>query len=125
MELSMSKSPGNKDKTDRKRGGRFVKGQSGNPRGRPKADFSLADLARQHTEEGLQVLLKLMRNDDVAPNARIAAVGILFDRGYGKAPQTIEATVTDLSTMSIEDRRARLEWLLTNIVADKRPDVRH
>lgn len=65
----------------------FVKGQSGNPSGRPKADKVVQDLARQYTEEAINKLVEHLRGDD-GRLAQQAAV-VLIERGYGKAPQSV------------------------------------
>lgn len=62
----------------------FQPGKSGNPRGRPKADFTLAALAKKHTKEALLVLVSVMR-DKESPQ-RVTAAKELLDRGWGKAP---------------------------------------
>lgn len=65
----------------------FVKGKSGNPKGRPKVDFEARELARQHGSEAIDRLVSIMREGDHA-NARAAAVALL-DRGYGKPVQEL------------------------------------
>jgi hypothetical protein len=71
------------------RGRPFQPGQSGNPRGRPARDFDLAELARCHTQEAVGTLLQVMRDAKSPAAARIAAAGLLIDRGWGKAPQAL------------------------------------
>lgn len=68
----------------------FVKGQSGNPSGRPKVVGALRDLARAHAEEGINTLVAIMNDDATPPAARVAAVKELLDRGFGKAPQPMD-----------------------------------
>ena len=64
--------------------GQFRPGFSGNPGGRPKDEFKVAELARSYTVEAVDTLLDLMRHsrDD---RVRGTAAQALLDRGWGKA----------------------------------------
>lgn len=70
------------------RGRPFVKGQSGNPRGRPPSGQSLAECVRRlGGEEGgayVAQLLRLATAPDTRARDRLAAIGVLLDRGYGR-----------------------------------------
>jgi len=57
-------------------------GQSGNPKGRPKATEDLPALARQHTKEAVERLVAIMRADD--DGRALAAIQQLLDRGWGR-----------------------------------------
>lgn len=52
-----------------------------------KAPADLRSLARAHTEMGLRVLCGIAQNSE-NDSARVRAVELLFERGWGKAPQT-------------------------------------
>jgi hypothetical protein len=68
-----------------------------------------ASATRQHTIEALDVLVQIMLNEEAAPGARIAAANALLDRGYGKAPQSIDAT--------LNDKRDATDWTTAELVA--------
>jgi hypothetical protein len=92
----------------------FVKGQSGNPSGRAiyktKTGKTLADLAREHTEEAIKTLVSIMRNEEQPAAARVGAADKILNRGWGMAPQTIAFTddrePLDLSGMTDEQLEA-------------------
>src|SRR5215510_12936646 len=66
----------------------FEKGQSGNPGGRPKAVEAVRELARQHSPEAIEALVKVM-TEGKSEAARVAAATALLDRGWGKPTQPI------------------------------------
>ena len=73
------------------RGRPFKKGHSGNPGGRPKEVKDVQALARTHTAEAMQTLVEVMRTGK-PDRARAAAAESLLDRGWGRAPQTVEVS---------------------------------
>jgi hypothetical protein len=71
----------------------FTKGQSGNPKGRPKLPDIKEALAKILAEEkdgvnALEAILKSMRAK--AAKGDVRAADFLISRGYGKADQRIE-----------------------------------
>lgn len=87
-----------------KRGGKispateFKKGQSGNPKGRPKKlpelDKLLADVLGEE-KDGItagEAILKALRAK--AAKGDVRAAEVLLDRAYGKAKQTMDVSVS-------------------------------
>lgn len=70
--------------------GTWVKGQSGNPKGRPCDVYEIAKLARTYAPEAIETLVGLMRNEDVDAGSRVRAICALLDRGLGKPLERIE-----------------------------------
>jgi hypothetical protein len=52
-----------------------------------KEIVDIKSLARSHTETCIKVLAGIVGAPKAPPPARVAAAGILLDRGWGKAPQ--------------------------------------
>ncbi len=80
-------SQANTDTQTRNPRGRFVKGHSGNPGGRPAIATEVRDLARQHGPHAIRRLVELSRSAD-GPVA-VSACKALLDRGYGRPEQGI------------------------------------
>ena len=72
--------------------GRFKKGQSGNPGGRPKMPPDMKAAIQEKTPELLKSLFALAKQ---RTDLRVQAVAIkeLLDRGWGRAAQTINAKI--------------------------------
>jgi hypothetical protein len=69
---------------------------------------TLASLARDYTEESVNVLVSVVlgKMTDVKPSDRIRAAEILLDRGWGKAKETVQlelsaANVRGLTTTEL------------------------
>jgi len=108
--------PDNRDKS-----GKFKKGQTGNPGGRPAMPEEFKELAKKHSLSALQVAIDIMLQSDNKPSDRLKAVEIVIDRAYGKPAQATELTgpnggplqtvAVDLSGLTLEELRklAKLE----------------
>ena len=57
-----------------------------------KAPIEIRSLARSHTERALNTLTDIMNNDRAPLQCRISAAQYILDRGWGKAPQSLEIT---------------------------------
>lgn len=102
----------------------FVRGQSGNPNGRPKIAKDIQALAREHTAAAVRALVDALEN----PRERVAAASVLLDRGYGKAPQRIEATGADggpIQTQNVDERPPLETLILAAQAAVSDGETRH
>ena len=110
-----------KDPQNRNAAGMFVPGNKANPGGRPKAVIEVVELARAHTPQAMQTLAEIMTNEGAPPAARVAAASVLLDRGWGKAPQTVEHTGTvKFEDMTPEQRAGRIAALMAQLGYDAR-----
>ncbi len=83
--------------------GRFRKGMSGNPGGRPRSALGFREACRELAPKALKVLEEIMGDTSkTGQSARVLAARIVIEHGFGKALQQI-ADVTD----KIEDHDVR------------------
>lgn len=79
------------DNTKREASGRFAKGVSGNPGGRPTGYAELIEAARKETPETLRKLV-WFRDHAESEMVRLAACREILDRAFGKPKQGVELT---------------------------------
>jgi hypothetical protein len=104
-------------------GRRFEKGKSGNPGGRPKAVRDVAAAAREHTQEGLETLVTAMRDGGAPWNARIRAVELILERGWGKPMQAVELSGPDGDAIQMEAKVGLADKLARLIAARRDEDA--
>lgn len=80
--------------------GRFPKGVSGNPKGRPPTPQALVDAVPAACQYLIDVLSGAVPVDHTAE--RLQAARDILDRVIGKAPQAVEATVTSEVTPAMQ-----------------------
>jgi hypothetical protein len=83
-----------------------MKGQSGNPGGRPKAIVQIEQIARENSPIAMKTLVEIA-NDKKAPSAaRVSAATAILDRGYGKPRQDTRVQhVDEFEKLSDEELR--------------------
>lgn len=84
--------------------GKFEKGTSGNPGGRPKELAELKELAREHTPMAIEKLAEIAQVAD-SDAARVAAIKELLDRAWGKAAQAITGEDGEKLSVSVSINR--------------------
>lgn len=55
-----------------------------------KAPVEIRSLARQHTEEAVNALLRIMRKSEATDSAVVAAAAYLLNRGWGTPPNVVQ-----------------------------------
>ena len=63
----------------------FKKGQSGNPRGRPRENHEVRQLVRAQTRKAIERLVFWMKSDN--PKASVSACIAILDRAWGRPAQ--------------------------------------
>ena len=103
-------------------------GQSGNPKGLEPGVGHVRELARQHTEEAVEKLVEIMRDENAPPSAQGAAANALLDRGWGRPDQsvTVDNGESLLSILDEIERRADLKEIEGEAIdVDPQPNGEH
>ena len=88
--------------------GRFIKGQTGNPGGRPATPNEVKEMLRAAVAPSIKLLIDTVNNKNARLDLRIKSAETIIDRVYGRAvqPLALDAAPTiDLSDVSIDDLR--------------------
>ena len=75
---------------------------------KPATDMraDVREMARTRTKEAVDLLTEAMNSDKTPWSARVMAAQGLLDRGWGKAPQTIELEMTPYDALTLDQRQA-------------------
>jgi hypothetical protein len=96
--------PGGGSKPGQRRGGR----KAGTPNKLTSATkATLSEVAREHTTEALETLVKIMRDEKAPAAARAVCADKILDRGWGKA----------LQELKVEHKRNATDWTRDELVA--------
>jgi hypothetical protein len=101
--------------------GRWAKGQSGNPGGRPRQDVHVRELARAYTEESIEVIVKIMRTSD-NDMAKQRAAETLLARAYGQPTSYVETNSSIAEELDKIKRRASRALLPAGDAESTKPD---
>lgn len=74
----------------RDKAGRFVKGNSGNPKGRVAVSPEVKEMFKSAAPEAVKLLIDTMNDPDVRVDMRVKCAETILERVYGKAVQPIE-----------------------------------
>ena len=88
--------------------GRWVKGQSGNPRGRPRKGRALADLIRQRLDKAAfaKKLCEYATGDGIDASTQLAAMKLVLSHldGLPVARKEIDSEIRRLEVVHVEQR---------------------
>src|SRR6185369_13052286 len=91
----------------------FKKGQSGNPGGRAASNvdgYNLPQVCRIKSKGTVELVAQIATDESAPINARLRAIGMLWDRGYGKALQTThEVPVSEKAPREMSGAELRAE----------------
>lgn len=92
---------GKKQAKARDKNGRFVKGTSGNPNGRPKND-EVAALLYPLVPKAVKRIEEILDSPDATCREILRAAELVLDRVYGKAFQAVQVEAADTTVRIID-----------------------
>lgn len=84
--------------------GRFVPGNSGNPKGRIPLPAEIRNAIRSASPRAVEVLIESLESPD--ERIRVVAARELLDRGYGKPATADEADTANINQVHLEALKA-------------------
>lgn len=104
--------------------GRFQKGQSGNPGGRPAKLTELTAQCKDMTPAVLKTIESIIKSAKAKDADKIAACRLVLEYGFGKAIQIMEVDVrTQVDSMTSVEREDKINELLAKRAASNIIDV--
>lgn len=113
--------------------GRWRRGVSGNPGGRPVGPLvkHVRQLARSYTDEAVEALRGIMLNEDAQATAHVQAAKEILNRGWGQPSDEAtldalecrpdEAPITFVWPMPLTASRSRASWSTMSRTRCRRP----
>jgi uncharacterized protein (UPF0147 family) len=83
--------------------------------GRPKSSQWVKHLAAKYTEEAIESIVKIARDEEVPANVRLAAWSAVMDRAHGKPAQELNANV-NVNESSADDVHSRITALVASAI---------
>ena len=87
----------------RDKAGRFLKGGSGNPGGRPKLPDEAKEIFKAATPRAAAFLAGMIDNEEASVNLRMDAAKTILDRVYGKSSQPIDGEMDTVLEIVVGD----------------------
>lgn len=80
----------------------FRKGQTGNPKGRPKVPTEVKEILKAAAPGAAKLLVEMVADETQKPELRIKCAETVLDRVYGKAVQPIDGEMDSVVRFVLE-----------------------